>query len=115
MQRDLSLCRGFGGGAPKKSKRRELAHLAEFLVAVFEKEIGRNGEKGGEVFADEGFDVGENGGGFEVGAAEGFGDDLVDDAELKEIFGVHFESGGGRAIFGGVFPEDGGAAFGGDD
>jgi len=47
--------------------------------------------------------------------AEGFGDNGVDKLELEQVFTCKFEGFGRFWCAGAVSPEDGGAAFGGDD
>ena len=53
--------------------------------------------------------------GVAVGAAEGFGDDRVDDFEFGQVGRGEFQGGSGCGGFGAVAPEDGGAGFGGSD
>src|SRR5579863_10070838 len=89
--------------------------MAEFLIAVLNE---RGGGKGLDFV--EGFEKGgakRGGGGVVIvlGAAYGFGDNAVDEAEFEEIRGGEAEGGGGAGRLAGVAVDDGGAAFGGDN
>src|SRR6266481_1908048 len=92
----------------------ELAHVAELLVAGVEEFLDALvGED--EELALEG--VAENlGGGIvvAVGAAVGFGDDFVDDAEFFKIRGHDLHGDGGGFRLCGIAPDDGCATFRGD-
>src|SRR6266849_9099678 len=94
-----------------RAEGEELAHVAEFLVAGVEKFLDALvGED--EELALEGVPE-EFGGGFVVtmGAAVGFGDDFVHNAEVLQVRG-HDLHGDGRGFgFGGIAPDDGRTAF----
>ncbi len=102
---------GVGGGG----EFFEDAEAAEFLVALFEEGLAGNGAEAVKVFDEGGFEVFGGGGGIEVGAAEGLGDDAVHGAGGEELVGGELEGVGGLGGVGAVFPEDGGTAFRRDD
>src|SRR5208283_4861556 len=107
---ELSLFGEFRGGDGFD----EDADLAVFLVTAVDQVVEGNAFQLAEVAQQEGLEVG---GGFTVvavGAAGWLGDDLVGDAEAKQIAAGELECGG---RFGGVlaaFPENRGTTFGAD-
>ena len=94
------------------------AHLAEFFAAAFDEVLDLVAFEFLEGIDDPGFEVFGGFVGVAVCAAEGFGDDVIDDAVLEVVAcgEAKLLGGGGGGIGVGVcFPEDGDAVFGADD
>ena len=93
----------------------DAAEMAEFFVTPGEAFIRGEGEDFLQVAEESGPESLRHGGEVVVSAAEGFGDDVIDEAEFAKMAGGDFEGFRGAGGGGAVLPQNGGAAFGGDD
>ena len=89
----------------------ELAHAAEFLVALTEEFLGCERCELVQRPRQEGLEQSGGGFGIEVGAAFGFRHDFVNQLEFEKISSSDSQSLRSSLGFGGVAPHDGGASF----
>src|SRR5713226_3537571 len=92
----------------------ELAHPAEFFVALTQKFFGCERGEFVQRPRQERLEQSCGGFGIEVSAAFGFRHDFINQLEFEKIAGSDFQGFGGGFGLRSIAPHDGGAAFGGD-